>query len=70
MPYRVWIHPKKGDDYAKHFKSPEGAAKFASKNKNAEDVVYHTRGNTFRAGEAPVFRVRKGMNFTRVRRKR
>jgi len=52
--YRVWVHPMRGDDYYYSFTSKEKAKRFAVKNKNAEKVVYLTKGRFSTGSEKPI----------------
>lgn len=63
MTYRVWYHPKKGDDYYTNHSSRYRAEMAAKKSRIAEDVVYKIsgRGSVLHQKETPV-EIRK--NYT------
>ena len=49
--YRVWYHPKKGDDYARVFSSAQTAKRAVLKSKIAERAVYHATSKNLASGE-------------------
>jgi len=51
MVYRVWFHPSRGDDYAKHYSSKSAASAAARKSKIAEKVVYKAKGRSLLSAE-------------------
>ena len=72
--YRVWFHPKNGDDYARDFNSAQTAKRAVLKSKIAERAVYHTTSKSLTAGEQTIPLSSIELNKTRkdagIKRKR
>jgi len=49
--YRVWVHPKRGSDYAHDFSSKEEAELFIAMNPLAERDVYIAGGKSLLSSE-------------------
>jgi len=54
MVYRVWFHPRRGSDFARHYKSKSAAASAARKSKIAEKVVYVSKGRSLISPERAI----------------
>jgi hypothetical protein len=50
MRYRIWLHPKRGDDYAYEYRSFRAAHKAMRAHRNAEPVIYKAYGRSLLSG--------------------
>ena len=48
MVYRVWFHPKRGDDFMRHYKTKTAAVKSMMGSKIAEKAVYVAKGRSLK----------------------
>jgi len=69
--YRIWIHPKRGDDYAYEYRSKSAAVKGMMSHKRAEDRVYAVRGRgLLHSSERPLTQSEINRSMPRKKTKR